>query len=201
MKPTRNVKVISDAWRRLAQTTHPDKGGNADSFAEVRAAYKQALLLAPNVIEVKRPDRKLSFKLTLSASDVINDTDRQVEFYDHLGQIITIWVTIPAWKMEWGTTQMLRLQSIPVSDSTTVTLDIICDLCNDLLTITKSGLVLEPEVLAKDAIDQHQISFEWMGTQTITIDKHGQGLLYSAGYYMEDGTRGNILVVPKYVFN
>ena len=201
LKPTKNVKAISEAWRRLAQTTHPDKGGSAEDFAAAKEAYNQALALAPTIVEIRRPDRILTFKLSLKASEVLDSGSTQIAFYDHLGKKVTIEVTIPAWQMSWGSEQTLRLQQVPVSDNTTVTLDIICELADDSLTITKTGLVLSPEVAAATAVGQHQITFDWHGPNTITIDRYGQGLLYSRGYYMEDGTRSNILVKPKYVFN
>jgi hypothetical protein len=82
-----------------------------------------------------------------------------------------------------------------------VTIDIICNIQSDTLTITSEGLVLTPEILAANAVNQSTVSFEWDGAKTINIDKHGQGMLYSIGYLMADGTRSNILVKPKYVFN
>lgn len=202
MKPTRDVKAISDAWRRLAQTTHPDKGGSAEQFQEARDAYNQALVLAPTLVEIRRPNKNLSFRLFLKASTVVNASTEMVEFYDHTGRLVSCTVNIPAWHLQWGANQTLRVVNIEATDGTLINLDISCCIQNDSLTINKEGLLLEPEVTAASAIGQDSISFDWNGAMyKINIDKYGCGLLYSQGYLLEDGSRSNILVKPKYVFN
>lgn len=37
------VDQVKGAWRRLASAAHPDRGGNLDSFHNVRIAYETAL--------------------------------------------------------------------------------------------------------------------------------------------------------------
>jgi len=199
--PTNNLKLISDAWRRLAQKSHPDKGGDADTFLKVKEAYEQALVLAPTIISIRKPQKRLSFELMLSASEVLAPQTKEVQFYDHLGRIVKCNVTIPAWKLDWNSNQTLRIIDVESSDQTLVTIDIICNIQTDTLTITNEGLILTPEVIAANAVNQHTVSFEWNGVRTINIDKYGQGMLYSIGYLLADGTRSNILVKPKYVFN
>jgi len=199
--PTNNLKLISDAWRRLAQQSHPDKGGDAETFLKVKEAYEQALVLAPSIIQIRKPQKRLSFELTLSASEVLEQHTKEVQFYDHLGRIVKCNVTIPAWKLDWNSNQTLRIVDVESSDQTLVTIDIICNIQTDTLTITSEGLILTPEVIAANAINQPTVSFEWNGVKTISIDKYGQGMLYSIGYLLADGTRSNILVKPKYVFN
>lgn len=201
INPTNNQSVISNAWRRLAQTTHPDKGGSTDAFDDARKAYEQAVLLAPTIIEIKRPAKLLSFKLSLAAGEVLDKSVKDIEFYDHLGRIVECTINIPAWQMSWGKEQTLKVTDIEVSDGSTITLIITCCIHNDSLIIEESGLVLTPEILAADAISKSSIEFIWRGKQKISIDKYGQGLLYSKGYLLEDGSRANILVKPKYVFN
>ena len=199
--PTNNLKSISDAWRRLAQKSHPDKGGDSETFLKVKEAYEQALVLAPTIITIRKPQKHLSFELMLSASEVLEPQTKEVQFYDQLGQIVKCNVTIPAWKLDWGSAQTLRIVDVEASDHTLVTIDIICNIHADSLTITNEGLILTPEVIAANAVNQPTVSFEWNGARTINIDKHGQGMLYSIGYLLADGTRSNILVKPKYVFN
>lgn len=199
--PTNNLKSISDAWRRLAQKSHPDKGGDAETFLKIKEAYEQALVLAPTIILIRKPQKHLSFELTLLASEVLNSQTKEVQFYDHLGRIVKCDVIVPAWKLAWGSTQTLRIIDVEASDHMLVTLDIICNIQSDTLTITNEGLILTPEILAASAVNQPTVSFDWNGANTINIDKHGQGMLYSIGYLLADGARSNILVKPKYVFN
>jgi len=199
--PTSNQSVISNAWRRLAQATHPDKGGSTDAFDDARKAYEQALLLAPTIIEIKRPAKLLSFKLSLAASEVLDKSVKDIEFYDHLGCIVECTINIPAWQIAWGNEQTLKVPDIEVSDGSAITLIITCYIHNDSLIIEESGLVLTPEISAAVAISKSSIEFTWRGKHKISIDKYGQGLLYSKGYLLEDGSRANILVKPKYVFN
>lgn len=201
INPTSNQSVISNAWRRLAQATHPDKGGSTDAFDSARKAYEQALALAPTIIEIKRPAKLLSFKLSLAASEVLDKSVKDIEFYDHLGCVIECTINIPAWQMSWGKEQTLKVPDIDVSDGSAITLIITCTVRNDSLVIEESGLALTPEVLAADAIGKDSIEFFWQGRHKISIDKYGQGLLYSKGYLLEDGSRANILVKPKYVFS
>ena len=159
------------------------------------------MVLAPTIIEIKRPNKVLSFKLSLAASEVLDKSVKDIEFYDHLGRIIECTVNIPAWQIAWGNEQTLKVPDIEVSDGSSINLIIACTLYNDILVIENTGLILTPEINAVDAINHSTISFFWQGRQQISIDKYGQGLLYSKGYLLEDGSRANILVKPKYVFN
>ena len=159
------------------------------------------MILAPTIIEIKRPNKVMSFKLSLAASEVLDKSVKDIEFYDHLGCIIECTVNIPAWQIAWGNEQTLKVPDIEVSDGSTITLIITCSIQNDSLIIEESGLVLTPEVLAIDVIGKNLVEFIWRGKHKISIDKYGQGLLYSKGYLLEDGSRANILVKPKYVFN
>lgn len=199
ISPTKDQRKITEAWRKLANQTHPDKGGSAQAFQAAKKAYEQAIVQSHNIIEIKRV-RTLAFKLTLLASDVINDSKHAVEFYDHKQKVVACDVSIPAWHLAWGKQQVLRVNDVEVSDGTLVTVDITVNIKNDVLSITDNGLLLEPEVLARSALDSESIAVDWQGNHKIAIDKYGQGILYSKGYLLEDKTRANILVRPKYIF-
>ncbi len=199
ISPTKDQRKITEAWRKLANQTHPDKGGSSQAFQAVKEAYEQAIAASHNIIEVKRV-RTLAFKLTLLATDVINDSKHAVEFYDHKQKVVTCDVSIPAWHLAWGKQQILRINDVEVSDGTSVTVDISVNIKDDTLLLTDQGLLLEPEVYAKDAVGADNITVDWQGHHKIAIDKYGQGILYSKGYLLEDNSRANILVRPKYIF-
>jgi DnaJ-class molecular chaperone len=40
------TQEVKSSWRSLASIHHPDKGGNAEKFNELRQAYNEALKLA-----------------------------------------------------------------------------------------------------------------------------------------------------------
>jgi len=41
--PTASPEEVKIRWRELANLNHPDKGGDADKFNELRTAYMEAL--------------------------------------------------------------------------------------------------------------------------------------------------------------
>lgn len=43
VNPEASEKTIKDAFRELAKTSHPDKGGSVDGWARLQEAYEQAL--------------------------------------------------------------------------------------------------------------------------------------------------------------
>lgn len=43
-EPRPSVDAVKQAWRRVAARHHPDRGGDAATFAQLRQAYEQALL-------------------------------------------------------------------------------------------------------------------------------------------------------------
>lgn len=43
---TATPQEVTAAWRKLCMIHHPDRGGNAVEFCEVRRAYKEALAVA-----------------------------------------------------------------------------------------------------------------------------------------------------------
>jgi hypothetical protein len=199
ISPTRDHRVITDAWRRLANISHPDKGGTAEAFHAAKQAYEQALLQGKNVVEIKRT-RILAFGLQLKASTVVDPSIHNVEFYDHKQKVIACTVTVPAWRMAWGKHQTLRMENVEVSDRSLVTVDINCQIENDILTWTDTGLVLEPEIPAGSALGTDSIQVNWRGQHEIMIDKYGRGILYYNGYLLEDNSRANLMVYPKYTF-
>lgn len=42
LEPGASAADIRTTWQRLASTHHPDKGGNAETFNQLRQAYKRA---------------------------------------------------------------------------------------------------------------------------------------------------------------
>lgn len=45
-EPRPSVDDVKQAWRRLAAQHHPDRGGDANTFARLRQAYEEALSAA-----------------------------------------------------------------------------------------------------------------------------------------------------------
>lgn len=45
---TASKSEVKEAWRKLANTHHPDKGGDVEDFHKLRAAYEEALVAAPD---------------------------------------------------------------------------------------------------------------------------------------------------------
>ncbi len=68
------LNEVKKAFRRIAMQLHPDHGGDAKAFAELKNAFEQAVLVAPKVAHV-RSQKQANRTATQTSYDPFTDSD------------------------------------------------------------------------------------------------------------------------------
>lgn len=194
LKPTRDKQQIDQAWRRLASIHHPDHGGNAETFKQIRTAYEQALDW-DHTKPIKIPvTTSTSVSITLKTSEVLRSQYTTVEF-EYKGQLITCSVLIPEWETDWGDRKTILVRTNSINLMLTIYLE------NDDLEWNGKQLTWRPVLDLEPVLDSRYIIAQWNQEEIkLAVDCYGHSVLISQGYKTSRGDRLDIIVQPKYIW-
>lgn len=192
LRPTKDRQQIEKAWRRLASLHHPDHGGDAEKFKEIREAYEQALNKSKTIVDVIRPASNVSVSISLGCSEVLRPQYITIQF-EHKHKKLECNALIPEWEAEWGRNKFILVST---NDNINIMLNVV--LKDDELT-WNNQLVWRPVLELQPVLDTRQILLHWQNQHiNIPVDCYGQGVLISQGYKNSQGERLDILVDPVY---
>lgn len=193
LKPTRNKQLIEQTWRRLASKYHPDRGGDAEQFKLIRAAYEQALVKSKTVIEITTPKITLPINLSMGCSEVLRSEYVDIAF-EHHEEKLQCSALIPEWEAEWGRQKCILVNTNNVNLMVNITL------VDDEL-IWKDKLIWQPTIDLMPVLESRMITAKWnQQLVNIPVDCYGHGVLTSQGYKINEDTRLDIIVQPKYIW-
>jgi hypothetical protein len=200
--PTKDQKVIDYAWRKLAGIHHPDRGGDSEVFKVIRSAYEQALSISSKTINVKKATRTHRIQLVGDCSDFLEDRVWELRWLDEMIAILTIEVTLPAWRESWGRTRTMVIKDIKSSQNRPYEILLEIEIRdNELAYVNDRDLIWSPLVDLEQALKDRCFTAR-LGMQDVQVklDNHGNGILQSHGFVKNNGDRADILVRPQYVW-
>ena len=195
LKPTKDKQQIERAWRKLASKYHPDHGGDAEKFKQLRAAYEQALAKSKSVIEVVTVATTIPVSVTLGSHEVLDPQYLTIQF-KHKNQLVECEVLVPEWQTDWGQKKTLLVRT---NDSVNLMINI--ELKNELLEWNGVELIWRPALELLPVLESGKIIANWNHRDiNIDVDTSGHGVLLSQGYKNSEGVRANVMVRPNYIW-
>lgn len=192
LRPTKDRQQIEKVWRKLASLHHPDHGGDAEKFKEIREAYEQALTKSKTIVDVIRPASNISVNISLGCSEVLRPQYVNIVF-EHNHKKLECSALIPEWEVEWGRNKFILVST---NDNINIMLNVVLE--DDELK-WNNQLVWRPKLELLPVLSVRQISLHWQNQHiNIPVDCYGQGVLISQGYKNSQGERLDILVDPIY---